>query len=582
MRTVWSVPTDREGKKEVPLTEKGDCVEAEIYQEWLELFERQTKGNEGAEEKEGRGHEHEHGGHSHCSQDHDHSHDHSSSHNEKKVGFHHDLTHSLSYDNKEAQKEGEPEGKKKRNNHPIELILSSDSQSDSSFANPKDRHREELLRSFDELEENNNDSSSQDKNQNNTSGNTPNNNAMSQFSMINNFNRSLSDSHDHNKEKKDHDHHRDEDEDHSRGEQSSHSHSHSHSHSEDHDHSHSHSHAYQEQAEIEKRALQQPSHSLSLSQSHSVSHSVSQSHSEDHDHSHSHSRAYQDRAEIERRAHQQPAHSVSHSHSEDHDHSHSHSHSHQDRGEVERRAHQLEGESDTPGKVVSVSLLKLLTAKGVTSTGELMKVVQSLENRGRELKGAELVARAWKDPIFREKLLRNGKKRQYREILFFSWCWKEGNSTVLLVLLCYLTVSSLSLSFSSADSTASEVDIVTSNPNTPTILRVVANDEKTHHLIVCTLCSCYPAALLGLSPSWYKSRNYRARVVREPREVLREFGLVLPESVKIVVHDSTADCRYLVLPCPPKSLSEKEIQRMTVEELKALVTRDSMVGVAVL
>ena len=101
-------------------------------------------------------------------------------------------------------------------------------------------------------------------------------------------------------------------------------------------------------------------------------------------------------------------------------------------------------------------------------------------------------------------------------------------------------------------------------------------------MIVCTLCSCYPAGLLGLSPAWYKSRNYRARVVREPRQVLKEFGLVLPSDVSIQVHDSTADLRYLVIPMPPSSLTAEDIQTKSVEELKAYVTRDSMIGVAVL
>ncbi len=133
-----------------------------------------------------------------------------------------------------------------------------------------------------------------------------------------------------------------------------------------------------------------------------------------------------------------------------------------------------------------------------------------------------------------------------------------------------------------AKSAADEVDIVTSNPNAPTVLRVAENEPNVHNLIVCTLCSCYPAALLGLSPSWYKSRNYRARAIREPRKVLEEFGLILPPTTRIVVHDSTADCRYMVLPQPPQSLSEEDIQRLSIEELMKYVTRDSMIGVAVL
>ena len=133
-----------------------------------------------------------------------------------------------------------------------------------------------------------------------------------------------------------------------------------------------------------------------------------------------------------------------------------------------------------------------------------------------------------------------------------------------------------------AAAAAMEHNIPTSNPNAPTVLRVVANTPTLHNVIVCTLCSCYPLGLLGFSPAWYKSRAYRARVVREPRKVLQEFGLHLSDQVAVRVHDSTADCRYFVLPLPPAHLSEEDIQRMSHAELKALVTRDSMIGVAVL
>jgi nitrile hydratase len=122
----------------------------------------------------------------------------------------------------------------------------------------------------------------------------------------------------------------------------------------------------------------------------------------------------------------------------------------------------------------------------------------------------------------------------------------------------------------------------TSNQNAMTILRVVANTASVHNVIVCTLCSCYPIGLLGFSPSWYKSRAYRSRVVREPRKVLAEFGLELPATTSIRVHDSTADCRYFVLPLPPAHLTQEAINTMSHEELKKLVTRDSMIGVAVL
>jgi len=107
-------------------------------------------------------------------------------------------------------------------------------------------------------------------------------------------------------------------------------------------------------------------------------------------------------------------------------------------------------------------------------------------------------------------------------------------------------------------------------------LVVVENTPQVHNVIVCTLCSCYPRWLLGLPPDWYKSRNYRSRVVREPRAVLHEFGLDLPDQVTLRVHDSNADMRYLVLPMRPAGT-----EGFSEEQLAAIVTRDSMIGVTV-
>jgi nitrile hydratase len=109
----------------------------------------------------------------------------------------------------------------------------------------------------------------------------------------------------------------------------------------------------------------------------------------------------------------------------------------------------------------------------------------------------------------------------------------------------------------------------------PLKLVVVENTATVHNVIVCTLCSCYPRNLLGLPPDWYKSRMYRSRVVREPRAVLAEFGTVIPDDVKIRVHDSTADMRYLVAPRRPEGTED-----WSESELARLVTRDSMIGVA--
>jgi nitrile hydratase len=108
-----------------------------------------------------------------------------------------------------------------------------------------------------------------------------------------------------------------------------------------------------------------------------------------------------------------------------------------------------------------------------------------------------------------------------------------------------------------------------------TRLVVVENTHDVHNVIVCTLCSCYPRNVLGLPPSWYKSREYRARVVREPRSVLTEFGTNLEGEVEVRVHDSTADMRYLVLPMRPAGT-----ENMSEEELAGLVSRDCMIGVS--
>lgn len=110
----------------------------------------------------------------------------------------------------------------------------------------------------------------------------------------------------------------------------------------------------------------------------------------------------------------------------------------------------------------------------------------------------------------------------------------------------------------------------------PLKLVVVENTPSVHNVIVCTLCSCYPRMLLGLPPDWYKSRSYRSRVVREPRVVLAEFGTLIPNDTQVRVHDSTADMRYLVLPMRPQGT-----EHWSEAELARLVTRDSMIGVAV-
>ncbi|MEL6210548.1 MAG: nitrile hydratase subunit alpha, partial [Pseudomonadota bacterium] len=143
--------------------------------------------------------------------------------------------------------------------------------------------------------------------------------------------------------------------------------------------------------------------------------------------------------------------------------------------------------------------------------------------------GAAVVARAWADPAFKDRLLADGS----------TACREMGI----------------------------EVDALK--------LVVVENTEAVHNVIVCTLCSCYPRNLLGLPPDWYKARAYRSRTVREPRKVLAEFGLTLPEDTTVRVHDSTADMRYLVLPRRPEGTAG-----WSEERLATLVGRDAMIGVA--
>lgn len=179
-------------------------------------------------------------------------------------------------------------------------------------------------------------------------------------------------------------------------------------------------------------------------------------------------------------------------------------------------------------QLMEVSLRELLVDKGVVSDAEVDAVAADMKARGPE-RGAKVVARAWSDPAYRQRLLADGT----------AACEELG-----------LDVPALRLV-------------------------VVENTPEVHNVIVCTLCSCYPRMLLGLPPDWYKSRAYRSRVVREPRAVLAEFGTAIPDGVAIRVHDSTADMRYLVLPLRPAGTEGWSEQR-----LAGIVTRDSMIGVA--
>jgi nitrile hydratase subunit alpha len=178
------------------------------------------------------------------------------------------------------------------------------------------------------------------------------------------------------------------------------------------------------------------------------------------------------------------------------------------------------------------ALVAKLEADGVLTEAILDRTVESFLTHAQPANGARAIARAWVDPAFRDRLL------------------ADGNAAL------------------------AEIGIDLTHW-APVKLRVVANGPGVHNLIVCTLCSCYPLALLGPSPTWYKSEAYRSRAVRDPRSVLAEFGTVLPDDVQITVWDSTAEVRYLVLPERPAGTEDA-----TEEELRSLVTRNGMIGTA--
>ena len=196
----------------------------------------------------------------------------------------------------------------------------------------------------------------------------------------------------------------------------------------------------------------------------------------------------------------------------DHHHPHDHAHSH------------LPSDPELRVKAVETLLLN----KGLIDSKTLDELIDTYENRIGPKNGAKVVAKAWVDPEYKERLL-NDATSAIREL---SYQGRQGENMV-----------------------------------------VVENTPETHNVIVCTLCSCYPWPVLGIPPTWYKSDEYRSRTVREPRKVLLEFGLSLDPKVQIKVWDSTAEIRYLVLPMRPKGT-----ENMDESELSELVTRNSMIG----
>ncbi len=200
---------------------------------------------------------------------------------------------------------------------------------------------------------------------------------------------------------------------------------------------------------------------------------------------------------------------------------HAHDHHHPQPGDLEDTA-------PTHHQLMTEAVAGLLVEKGIVGADELRATLEAIDQKS-PADGARLVARAWVDPGFRERVLDD------------------------------------------VNAAAGELGL-----DAGTIpIRAVANAPGLHNLVVCTLCSCYPRLLIGLPPDWYKARAYRSRAVREPRAVLQEFGLELPAKTVVRVHDSTADLRYLVVPERPAGTEGWDEAR-----LAGLVTRDCMIGTA--
>ena len=203
------------------------------------------------------------------------------------------------------------------------------------------------------------------------------------------------------------------------------------------------------------------------------------------------------------------------------------SHDHDHHAPAQGRDH----ESGPPSEheLLSRAMQELLEQKGVITAEQVRHRMEQFEE-DFPYRGARVIAHAWADPAFRKRLLEDGK----------AACAEFGIDL--------------------------EADRLIAVENTP----------QVHNVVVCTLCSCYPRALLGMPPTWYKSENYRKRVVRDPRGVLKEFGTVLPDDVTLRVHDSNADMRYVVVPMRPE-----RTEGWSEEELARLITRDALVGVTV-
>jgi len=207
-------------------------------------------------------------------------------------------------------------------------------------------------------------------------------------------------------------------------------------------------------------------------------------------------------------------------------------HDHHDHDHLSPSGHPYRADNDTAlsyWQTMEIAIRELLIEKGITTASEVAAQIDTMDAR-TPANGARVVARAWSDPAFHTRLMADAGDAA-REMGF---------------------------------------DIG------PLELIAVENTEDVHNMIVCTLCSCYPRNLLGLPPDWYKSRAYRSRTVREPRSVLAEFGVTLPDTMTVRVHDSTADMRYIVIPKRPEGTDS-----LSQSELEQLVTRDSMIGTGI-
>jgi Nitrile hydratase, alpha chain len=212
-----------------------------------------------------------------------------------------------------------------------------------------------------------------------------------------------------------------------------------------------------------------------------------------------------------------------HDHPHDHHHDHGHEHPH--------GPHPTREDDDVAlsyGEAKFIALKGMLIEQGLVTADEIRRQLEQ-NDRGTPHQGARMVAKAWLDPAFKARMLADAK------------------------------------------AAAKELDIAVTEAK----LMVLENTPACHNLIVCTLCSCYPRSLLGEPPAWYVSKAYRSRAVREPRKVLREFGLSFPDTVEVRVHDSNADLRYIVLPLRPQGTGG-----LGEADLAALVSRDCLVGAA--